>query len=198
MSIPEKRNTEEYQREVFQLQVYRELEGYGMPMPLQALKHESSHTPFTYAYLFHIIGAIVGGIAGLSLGIAHGNFVEMIPEGVMGIFIGWFAGAIFSIFTEQFKNLTRSVKRTKSKKIARKLVNNKDIRKLLCPALKSVSTDVWEIAKVATPILYAAAVAGKVSIPHDPIVFAALTIVIARMGIASLCVENDKNQAAHR
>ena len=80
----------------------------------------------------------------------------------------------------------------KGKKLAKKLVSNKEIRELLCPALRSVSTDVWEIAKIATPILYGSAMAGTISIPREAVVFAALAILVAKMGSASLCMDHDK------
>lgn len=78
---------------------------------------------------------------------------------------------------------------------AEKLVSRKDIRKYLCPVLKSVSDDAFEIAKLITPILLSLSLAGTVAIPLSPILFANLAIVISKTGIAALCVGyNDKKQ----
>ena len=196
MTAPEKDINQYYESEVFQLQVYDELEEYGLNRPLHVLtlSEKRLQTSFKYAYLFHIVGAILGGVIGFVLGSRgmQDNLFYGVSSGVAGIFIGWLVGAVVSLLTELPKNLTRSRKRGKSKTIAKKLVKNKEIRQLLCPALRSASSDVWEIAKIVTPILYASSIAGSISIPRDPVVFAALAIVVARMGIMSLCVDNDK------
>ena len=68
-----------------------------------------------------------------------------------------------------------------------KLIARPDIRKYLCPALKSVSNDAFEIAKIITPILLGLIIAGKIVIDIEPLIFAAISIFIARGGIASMC-----------
>lgn len=64
-----------------------------------------------------------------------------------------------------------------------------DIRKLICPALKSVSDDVNEIAKVIVPLLAGAALGGTLIIPLNPILFGWIALIIARSGIATICTE---------
>lgn len=70
---------------------------------------------------------------------------------------------------------------------AEKLVSRKDIRQHLCPALQTVADDAFDIAKVVTPILVPMVLAGTISIPLNPLFFATIALVIARMGVASLC-----------
>jgi hypothetical protein len=71
---------------------------------------------------------------------------------------------------------------------ARELTVKEDIRKYLCPALKSVSDDAFEIAKVITPILLSLSLAGTIVLPLAPMLFANLAVVISKMGVAALCV----------
>jgi 7-cyano-7-deazaguanine synthase in queuosine biosynthesis len=70
---------------------------------------------------------------------------------------------------------------------AEKLVSQKDIGQYLCPALQTVADDAFDIAKVVTPILVPMVLAGTISIPLNPLFFATIALVIARMGVASLC-----------
>lgn len=70
---------------------------------------------------------------------------------------------------------------------ASKLLAKEDIRKRLCPALKSATDDVYDISKSVTPVLVGCVVAGTISIPLNPVLFAAIAVVIARMGISALC-----------
>lgn len=70
---------------------------------------------------------------------------------------------------------------------ASKLLAKEDIRKRLCPALKSATDDVFDISKSITPVLVGCITAGTISIPLIPVLFAAIAVVIARMGISALC-----------
>jgi hypothetical protein len=67
------------------------------------------------------------------------------------------------------------------------LVAQPDFKKYFCPFLKAISNDAFEIAKVITPILIALMAAGKIQINLDPLIFAAISIFIARAGTASVC-----------
>jgi hypothetical protein len=75
---------------------------------------------------------------------------------------------------------------------ADQLLARKDIRAVLCPALQSVGNDSYEIAKIITPILCGVAIAGTITIPLVPILFASAALLISRMGIAGLCAEYNK------
>jgi hypothetical protein len=70
---------------------------------------------------------------------------------------------------------------------AEKLVSRKDIRQHLCPALQTVADDAFDLAKVVTPILVPMVLAGTISIPPNPLFFAAIALAIAGMGVAALC-----------
>lgn len=76
-------------------------------------------------------------------------------------------------------------------KKANALIAKKEIRASLCRALKIGFDDTFEISKIITPILIGLAVAGTISIPFVPILFASIALMIARMGVAGLCP--DKN-----
>ncbi len=70
---------------------------------------------------------------------------------------------------------------------ATKVIFKKDVRKYLCPILQSASKDANDIAKLITPILVPLILAGTLTIPLEPIIFAHLAMIIARMGVASMC-----------
>lgn len=70
---------------------------------------------------------------------------------------------------------------------AKTLLKRKKVVAALCPALQSLSNDAFEIAKVMTPTLMTLRATGAIDIPLSPLYFASIAIVIARMGINSLC-----------
>lgn len=74
-----------------------------------------------------------------------------------------------------------------STQIASDVLKRKNVRELLCPALKSVTDDVFDISKSVTPVLTGCVVSGVISIPLTPVIFAAVAVVIVRMSVASLC-----------
>ncbi len=82
--------------------------------------------------------------------------------------------------------------------LAPQIVTRPDVKAYLCPALKSGTNDVYDIAKTITPILVPMILAGTIAIPLNPVLFAASAVVIARMGVASFCSDHrgepDKKQ----
>lgn len=74
------------------------------------------------------------------------------------------------------------------------LVKRPDIRALLCPALQTASDDAFEIAKIATPILVGLVLAGTLTIPLIPTLFASIALTISRLGIASLCADLNESK----
>ncbi|MFH2105148.1 MAG: hypothetical protein ABII72_02830, partial [Parcubacteria group bacterium] len=70
-------------------------------------------------------------------------------------------------------------------------LQDKKIKKHLCPVLKSFSSDALEISKLITPILVSLSLAGVIQLALNPMIFAGIAIVIARMGIAALCADID-------
>lgn len=92
------------------------------------------------------------------------------------------------------KSSTRDSKPTTEKKLAtseatRLLFDADFVRQYLCPALKSASNDAFDIAKTMTPVLAALSLAGVITLSLNPLIFAALSLLIARMGIATLCAD---------
>jgi hypothetical protein len=77
----------------------------------------------------------------------------------------------------------------KTKRKAENLIKRKNIRATICPGLKSISSDVFDIAKVITPLLVGATLAKTITIPLDPMLFGCIAMVIMRMGIATLCAQ---------
>lgn len=67
------------------------------------------------------------------------------------------------------------------------------IRSALCPALKCLSGDAFEIAKVSTPILLSLSLAGTISLPAQPLVFGMIAVIIARSGVAAACGDSGKD-----
>lgn len=64
-------------------------------------------------------------------------------------------------------------------------------RKAICKALRSLSGDTWDIAKGMTGALAALALTGAITIPAVPFAIAIAAIVVARMGAAALCAEDE-------
>jgi|GEM_PF-5140032 len=81
-----------------------------------------------------------------------------------------------------------------SEQKAKKLLAEEDICSRLCNALRTASNDSFEIAKIITPILVGLVVAGTISIPLLPILFASIALAITRMSIASLCGNNEDKE----
>jgi len=66
------------------------------------------------------------------------------------------------------------------------------LRRHLCPALDRATGDAFEIARLVTPLLAGLKVSGKVPIDLDPWLFAGVALLIARMGVAAFCAEDQK------
>jgi hypothetical protein len=79
-----------------------------------------------------------------------------------------------------------------SEQKARQLLAHKEVCTSLCQALQTTPNDSFEIAKIITPRLLGLA-AGEVSLPIIPVLFASTALAIARMGIAGLCVDKQKD-----
>ena len=72
-------------------------------------------------------------------------------------------------------------------KKAKELLRQEYIIKILCPPLKSVSNDAFEIAKIITPILVSLFLSGTIQLPLLPPLLSTIAILIAKMGASSLC-----------
>jgi hypothetical protein len=83
------------------------------------------------------------------------------------------------------------VTEVEARKVAEQLVERKDIRQYLCPALQAASKDAFEIGRTMVAILIPLALAGTIVIPLHPLVIGIAAVMIARMGVASFCAGYD-------
>ncbi|MGH8476050.1 MAG: hypothetical protein ACREUI_11130 [Burkholderiales bacterium] len=67
------------------------------------------------------------------------------------------------------------------------------LRTALCPAIKSISGDVFEVAKVSTPILLSLSLAGTITLPVQPLVFGMMAVLIVRSGVATVCTDSPQD-----
>lgn len=73
-------------------------------------------------------------------------------------------------------------------RLAKQLLQRKAIlQKYICPALKRASNDSFDIAKALIPVLVALSLAGTIVISLNPVFVALLSLMIARMGVSSIC-----------
>jgi hypothetical protein len=68
------------------------------------------------------------------------------------------------------------------------------IREVLCPALKYISNDIFQIAKVTTPVLLSISARGTIFLPAQPMAYAIIAIAIARTGVTVVCSTNNGGQ----
>jgi hypothetical protein len=68
------------------------------------------------------------------------------------------------------------------------------IREVLCPALRYMSNDIFQIAKVTTPVLLSLSAMGTIILPAQPMAYAIISIVIARTGVSGLCSANNRGR----
>jgi hypothetical protein len=97
--------------------------------------------------------------------------------------------------TEKSKNeIEQEVEETARE--AKSLLKRKDIlAKNICPALSRVTDDAFSIARSVSPVLTTLAITGTVAIPLNPLFVALVAIMLARMGVATVCRESgSKNE----
>ncbi|MBR8836925.1 MAG: hypothetical protein DSM106950_23700 [Stigonema ocellatum SAG 48.90 = DSM 106950] len=82
----------------------------------------------------------------------------------------------------------------KSKEEAEQIVRRKDIKEYICPGLKSLTNDTFNIANTIIPVLVGAILSGTLMIPLDPMLFGWITVAIAKAGTASLCNDYDSEK----
>jgi len=73
------------------------------------------------------------------------------------------------------------------------------LRHYLCPALNRVSGDAFEIARIVTPLLAGLKLSGHApaDVDLDPWLFAGVSLLVARMGVAAFCAEDEKDDEEH-
>lgn len=89
-----------------------------------------------------------------------------------------------TVFAGNYEGNTEELE-TREKAVG--LLKEQDLKKLICPFLKSCANDVFDIAKMLTPLISAATLSGKISFPLDAEISAAFFILIAKGGVASYC-----------
>lgn len=67
------------------------------------------------------------------------------------------------------------------------LLQQPSIKERLCPALRSVSDDIRDVAKIVSAAMLPLALVPGSVIPLSPLVFAAVALVIVRAGVNSIC-----------
>ncbi len=79
---------------------------------------------------------------------------------------------------------------------AKVVAEREDVRGYICPSLNSFVDSTYEIAKIITTPLAGAVVAGAITIPLVPVLFAGIAFVIARAGVKGYCSDYDKTEEA--
>jgi hypothetical protein len=95
------------------------------------------------------------------------------------------------------RSAKRLFKAQEYRALAKNLLQRKKVVAALCPALQSLSNDAFQITMVMTPTLMTLRATGAINIPLSPLYFASIALVIARMGLNSLCGRK-KNTRARR
>ncbi len=70
---------------------------------------------------------------------------------------------------------------------SRILLQQPAITERLCPALRSVSDDIRDVAKIVSAAMLPLALVPGSVIPLSPLVFAAVALVLVRAGVNSIC-----------
>jgi len=75
---------------------------------------------------------------------------------------------------------------------AEKLITQPTVIERLCPALKSVSGDLAEVAKVVTAAMLPLALGPQAMLPLTALAFGALAFVVVRAGVQFVCSEEGR------
>jgi hypothetical protein len=75
---------------------------------------------------------------------------------------------------------------------AKKVLKSGKVRKLICPVLRCISSDVFDVAKITTPILLSLSLSHAITLALQPSLFAAIAVVITRIGVTGLCGDIEK------
>jgi hypothetical protein len=80
-----------------------------------------------------------------------------------------------------------------SEKQAAKILKRKDVLQYICPILMTGSSDTFTIANTLAQILAPLIIGGILAIPLMPVLFAAMAIIITRIGISTLCADSSQS-----
>jgi hypothetical protein len=76
---------------------------------------------------------------------------------------------------------------------AANLIKDRKLLKYICPALQGLTGDIAEVAKSLTIALVPLSLAGAITVPLNPYLYAMLAFVICKSGIEALCKNYKKN-----
>jgi hypothetical protein len=99
----------------------------------------------------------------------------------------------FKWFSKKYKETELSENKIKKEieenaREAESLLKRKDIlAKKICPALSRATDDAFSIARSVTPVLTTISITGAAVIPLNPLFVALVALMLARMGIATVC-----------
>lgn len=100
--------------------------------------------------------------------------------------LGWFMTAAAGQGT-LLQDIPQSLRWASSK--ARELLQTPRVKSRLCSALRSVSGDAFDIAKLITPVLVTLSYTKVISFALEPLAIAFMALVVARGGVSAFCDE---------
>jgi hypothetical protein len=77
----------------------------------------------------------------------------------------------------------------RAKAHAEELIKQHPVLDRLCPAMKSVSGDLAEVAKTVAAAMLPLSLGPQAILPLTPLVFGALAVVVFRVGVRTVCPE---------
>jgi hypothetical protein len=108
---------------------------------------------------------------------------------------GAFVGSLWNwkSWKRLFKTIETGEKTEKiiNLKAAYEFLMQKDISPYICPALKSITNDAYDIGKTLVPVLVPLALVGTITIPLNSVFFGMLALIIAKSGISTICPDED-------
>lgn len=79
---------------------------------------------------------------------------------------------------------------------AEELAGQREVKLRLCPALKNVEDDPFQIARAITPVLVSLSRTKLIAIDLDANLFATLAIMVASTGIANFCADQNNSDSS--
>ncbi|HYG80319.1 MAG TPA: hypothetical protein VD861_08030 [Pyrinomonadaceae bacterium] len=105
--------------------------------------------------------------------------------------LAWIPASLLWFQATTAQSLARGLKKDREElaRRAEAVAGQRTVRLHLCPPLQGVSDDALEVARAITPTLASLIESRTVSMPLEANLFAMLSLVIARQGVANFCAE---------
>lgn len=105
--------------------------------------------------------------------------------------LAWIPASLLWFQATTGHSLARGLQKDREElaKRAEAVAEQRTVKLHLCPPLQGVGDDALQVAEVITPILASLIESKIVSMPLEANLFAMLSLVIARKGIANFCAE---------